>query len=153
MKMCLSADEVNPLCDECFAREKNLSPNEEFEPCEECKEALKHFCWCCMTTLRDEIVEDGCCKACRGTGLWAFGESYSNGVFDVRTHPTSSTFAGWEKHSFLLRFAARDSRSFIAFRRSGQERIFGNKFFGAFGFLFGRLPALYIESEITRENL
>lgn len=62
--MCLSADEVNPLCDECFAREKHLKNEEEFEPCEECKKYLKDFCWCCMCSVPGE-VEDGICGECR----------------------------------------------------------------------------------------
>ena len=36
--MCIGADEVNPLCDECFTKEKNLKPGEELELCKECKE-------------------------------------------------------------------------------------------------------------------
>ena len=59
--MCLSADEVTPLCDECFAKEK-LPQN--FEPCEKCNESLKHFCGCCLVH-RPDGVEDGCCKECR----------------------------------------------------------------------------------------
>jgi len=64
--MCIGADEVNPLCDECFTKEKNLQPGEELELCERCKETMKHFCWCCMTLKQDEVIEDGCCKKCRG---------------------------------------------------------------------------------------
>jgi hypothetical protein len=36
--MCIGADEVNPLCDECFTKKKNLKPGEELELCKECKE-------------------------------------------------------------------------------------------------------------------
>ena len=58
--MCLAADEVNPLCDECFAKEKSLSNNfTDKDICTDCKSALKHFCWCCMISYEDEIVEDG----------------------------------------------------------------------------------------------
>lgn len=64
IKMCLNADEVNPLCDECLTREKHLKDGEEFEPCEECKKHLKDFCWCCMCHRPGE-VEDGICRNCR----------------------------------------------------------------------------------------
>ena len=62
--MCLSADEVNPLCDECVARYKRLSVNRELEVCEECKKFLEHYCECCMTYKKDEIIKDGCCRQC-----------------------------------------------------------------------------------------
>ncbi len=65
-KMCLNADELNPLCDECFAKEKSLGSNfTDKDICTDCKSALKHFCWCCMISYEDEIVEDGCCQKCR----------------------------------------------------------------------------------------
>ncbi|MCK4885750.1 MAG: hypothetical protein KAS96_00115 [Planctomycetes bacterium] len=63
--MCLGAGEFNPLCDECFTKEKYLQKGDRFEPCEECKEYLKDFCWCCMSHLPGK-VEDGCCKECSG---------------------------------------------------------------------------------------
>ena len=63
--MCLAADEVNPLCDECFAKYKYLS-TDKFEPCESCKKYLEHYCECCMTYRKDETMEGGCCKECRG---------------------------------------------------------------------------------------
>lgn len=62
--MCLSADEVNPLCDECFAKLKHLAKDKEFEPCDSCKRFLEHYCQCCMTYKKDEIMKDGCCKQC-----------------------------------------------------------------------------------------
>ncbi len=64
--MCIGADEVNPLCDECFAKLKYLKNGEEFEPCEHCKKSLEHYCECCMTYKKDEMMENGCCKKCRG---------------------------------------------------------------------------------------
>ena len=63
--MCLGAADVNPLCDECFAKEKNLKHGEEFEPCDECKEYMRHYCDCCMTYKPDEIVDEGLCRECR----------------------------------------------------------------------------------------
>ena len=63
--MCLTADEVNPLCDECFAKSKQLPPDGDLEVCQICKEYLDHYCECCMTYRYDEKVEGGCCKQCR----------------------------------------------------------------------------------------
>ncbi len=64
--MCLSADETNPLCDECFAKEKSLGSNfTDKDMCTDCRRVMKHYCSCCMTYKKDEIVEDGCCKECR----------------------------------------------------------------------------------------
>ncbi len=66
--MCLSADETNPLCDECFAKLKHLPAGKEFtdeDMCQDCREYTKHYCSCCMTHKKDEIVEGGCCKQCR----------------------------------------------------------------------------------------
>ena len=64
--MCLRADEVNPLCDECFAKYKHLPPDKDLEICDSCKKYLEHYCDCCMTYNKDEIMEGGCCKECRG---------------------------------------------------------------------------------------
>jgi len=64
--MCLSADDVNPLCDECFWKLKHLKENEKFEPCEDCMKFLEHYCECCMTYKSDEIMKEGLCKKCRG---------------------------------------------------------------------------------------
>ena len=66
--MCLSADETNPLCDDCFAKLKYLPAGKEFtdeDMCPDCRRDMKHYCSCCMTYKKDEIVEGGCCKQCR----------------------------------------------------------------------------------------
>ena len=66
--MCKNADEYNPLCDECFIKLKSLPADKEFtdeDMCEDCREFTKHYCSCCMTYKKDEIVEGGCCKQCR----------------------------------------------------------------------------------------
>ena len=62
--MCLSADEVNPFCDECVAKYKRLSADRELEVCEKFKKVLEHYCECCMTYQKDEIIKDGCCRQC-----------------------------------------------------------------------------------------
>ena len=64
--MCLAADEVNPLCDECFAKSKQLPADAELELCNSCKKYLEHYCECCMTYKKDERMDGGCCKLCRG---------------------------------------------------------------------------------------
>ena len=63
--MCLSADELNPLCDDCFVRQKALKAGERFEPCEACKKYLKHYCSCCMVYKPGEVTEEGLCRKCR----------------------------------------------------------------------------------------
>ena len=60
--MCLSADETNPLCDECFAK---LKSGKKFEMCPECLEYMKHYCSYCMTYKPDEIMKEGLCSECR----------------------------------------------------------------------------------------
>ena len=62
--MCLSADEVKPLCDKCVAKHRRLPTDREFEVCENCKGVLEHYCQCCMTYKKDEIIKDGCCQQC-----------------------------------------------------------------------------------------
>ncbi len=71
--MCLSADEVNPLCDECLAKykeaaEKGVELKDE-DMCDECRDLPSHYCFCCNTDQRVceqnlEIV-GGICKPCR----------------------------------------------------------------------------------------
>ena len=63
--MCLSADDVNPLCDECFAKEKAGLIASDKDLCKDCQERMTRFCWCCMTAF--PTAEDGgVCRACRG---------------------------------------------------------------------------------------
>jgi cobalamin biosynthesis Co2+ chelatase CbiK len=54
--MCLTADEVNPLCDDCFgkykeAREKGIELKDE-DMCDECRDLPNHYCFCCNTVQR-----------------------------------------------------------------------------------------------------
>ena len=66
--MCLSADDVNPLCDECFAKDKDGQIEREEDLCESCRANLKCFCFCCMTmypTPEEGGFENGICRACR----------------------------------------------------------------------------------------
>ena len=73
--MCLSADEVNPLCDECFSKLKEAGKKgiglKDEDMCDECGNLPKHFCFCCDTDQRccehDLGVVDGVCKRCRET--------------------------------------------------------------------------------------
>lgn len=71
--MCLTADEVNPLCDDCFgkykeAREKGVDLRDE-DMCEECRDLPNHYCFCCETNQqfckKDLGIIDGICKSCR----------------------------------------------------------------------------------------
>ena len=69
--MCLSADEVNPLCDECFWKLKHLSANEELKDedlCDDCRSLPNHYCFCCerdqMFFDEDLGIIDGICKHC-----------------------------------------------------------------------------------------
>lgn len=66
--VCLTADEVNPLCDECLARLKMWEGPGEFEPCECCKGFLEGLCMCCYTRYdppEEGGIEDGVCRECR----------------------------------------------------------------------------------------
>lgn len=66
--MCMSADDVNPLCDECFAKDKAGLIESEDDLCEECQAMLKCYCGCCLTmypTPEAGGVEHGICEACR----------------------------------------------------------------------------------------
>lgn len=66
--MCLSADEVNPLCDECFAKEKAGLIKEDRDLCNECRELMTRFCWCCMRSFRtaqEGGVKESVCRECR----------------------------------------------------------------------------------------
>ena len=62
--MCLSADEVKPLCNKCLAKYGHLQADREIEVCDSCKKFLEHYCQCCMTYKKDEIIKDGCCQQC-----------------------------------------------------------------------------------------
>ena len=67
--MCLSADEINPLCDECFARLKEYKGEDEFTPCKHCQAFLEGLCMCCYTRYdppADGDIRDGVCKHCKG---------------------------------------------------------------------------------------
>lgn len=67
--MCLSAADVNPLCDECFAKEREGLIGDESDLCDECRKMLKCYCACCMTLYKSREeggFEDGdLCKNCR----------------------------------------------------------------------------------------
>ena len=66
--MCLNADEVNPLCDDCFAKEKEGKVEGAHGLCAVCRELMTRYCWCCMTsypTAEEARIEDGICKSCR----------------------------------------------------------------------------------------
>ena len=62
--MCLSADKVKPLGDKCLAKHRHLQADREIEVCDSCKKFLEHYCQCCMTYKKDEIIKDGCCQQC-----------------------------------------------------------------------------------------
>ncbi len=71
--MCLTADEVNPLCDECFAKlkeagEKGIEFTDE-DMCDECRDLPRHYCFCCGTSQKfsEEALDvvDGICRRCR----------------------------------------------------------------------------------------
>jgi hypothetical protein len=64
--MCLSAGDVNPLCDECFEKEQDAG--KDVELCSSCKELMTRYCWCCMTaynTKEEAQIEEGACLKCR----------------------------------------------------------------------------------------
>ena len=66
--MCLNAADVNPLCDECFAKEKAGLIKEDGDLCDECRELMARTCWCCnrsFTTAESGGVKNGACKECR----------------------------------------------------------------------------------------
>ena len=71
--MCLSADEVNPLCDECLAKYKEASGEgvelKDEDMCDECRDLPNHYCFCCNTDQRlceeDLDIVEGICKPCR----------------------------------------------------------------------------------------
>ena len=67
--MCLSAGEVNPLCDDCFAKSEEKGENfKDEDMCPECKELMKRYCWCCMKTYKtaeEAKIVDGSCAKCR----------------------------------------------------------------------------------------
>ena len=73
--MCLTADEVNPLCDNCFgkykeAKAKGIDLKDE-DMCDECRGLPNHYCFCCNIDQRvcekDLDITDGICKSCRET--------------------------------------------------------------------------------------
>ena len=66
--MCLSADDVNPLCDACFAKEKAGLVKKNGDLCNECRQMLTRYCACCMTLYnsREEGGFEGeLCRYCR----------------------------------------------------------------------------------------
>lgn len=66
--MCLSADDVNPLCDDCFVKDKAGLIESEDDLCDECRAMLKCYCGCCMTVYRtpeEGGLENGICRRCR----------------------------------------------------------------------------------------
>ena len=69
--MCLSTYEVNPLCDDCFAKLDNLADNQILtneDLCGECRALPKYYCFCCDTDQRcckeDMDIVDGICRSC-----------------------------------------------------------------------------------------
>ena len=68
--MCLSADEVNPLCDECFAKYKADRIRGDNDLCEPCRARMKRFCGCCFNEYEspeEAGIVDGLCRQCRET--------------------------------------------------------------------------------------
>lgn len=70
--MCLSADEVNPLCDDCIAKLKYLPDNQTLtdeDLCDECRDLPKHYCFCCDMDQRycqeNLDIINGVCRSCR----------------------------------------------------------------------------------------
>lgn len=71
--MCLHADEVNPLCDECFAKWKEAKREgaelKDEDMCDECRDLPQHYCFSCDTDQRysEEALDivDGVCRRCR----------------------------------------------------------------------------------------
>jgi hypothetical protein len=66
--MCLSADETNPLCDECFAKTKQAEHPEDVVLCKECQKLLETQCGCCEVTYESKEeggIVNGVCKKCR----------------------------------------------------------------------------------------
>lgn len=73
--MCLSADEIDPLCDDCLAQYKAATKKgielKDKDMCEACRDLPSHFCFCCYIDQRAcegnlDIVQ-GVCKYCRKT--------------------------------------------------------------------------------------
>lgn len=67
--MCLSADEVNPLCDECFAREKEGLIETDADMCPRCQGIASRVCLCCCQeheSAEDAQIIGGMCWRCRG---------------------------------------------------------------------------------------
>jgi len=70
--MCLRAYEVNPFCDDCFAKINNLTNNQiltDEELCDECRDLPKHYCFCCDADQKyrkkDLDIINGVCRSCR----------------------------------------------------------------------------------------
>lgn len=56
------------LCNECqenLARANTLAELSKLEPCEECKEKEKRFCWGCLAVVKEPVSEDGFCTECK----------------------------------------------------------------------------------------
>jgi hypothetical protein len=67
--MCLSVDEVNPLCDECFVRDKEGLIETEADLCSSCQGIASRVCWCCFLeydSAEDAQIMGGLCWRCRG---------------------------------------------------------------------------------------
>jgi len=67
--MCLSADEVNPLCDECFAGCEEEAIHDEAGLCDGCQEIASKFCGCCFQeyeSSEEADLKSGLCWRCRG---------------------------------------------------------------------------------------
>jgi len=73
MRMCLTADEVNPLCDECLAKCKEANRKgiefKDEDMCVECRDLPRHYCFCCKIDQRvcekDLDIIEGVCRPCR----------------------------------------------------------------------------------------
>ena len=68
-EMYRKTEEVNLLCKECSAKDKEGLIDDVNQLCAHCQEvAMTRFCWECMTayaTAEEAGIEDGMCKACR----------------------------------------------------------------------------------------
>jgi hypothetical protein len=64
--MCQSSYELLPFCDECLGnvQEKGIDNITKEDLCADCRQNLKHFCWCCMTVSYKGLNEDGLCPEC-----------------------------------------------------------------------------------------
>ena len=66
--MCLSAEEINPLCDECFVKYKEDKIESDDDLCQFCRAYMKCFCWCCFTEYEspeEAGIVASLCRQCR----------------------------------------------------------------------------------------